>query len=233
MAEAPFVIVEAIYPGMTQLDFTAPHTVFSRIPGAQTIVASRDGGEVESDGGLVFARTTRLADIERCDLLFFPGGLAATEVANDAAFMAEARRLAAGAKYLTSVCTGSLVLAATGLLKGRRAACHWAWRDMLSLFGAIPDPARVARDGNIITGGGVTAGLDFALVVAAELAGEAFAQGLQLNLEYAPAPPFNAGRPETAPPEVLARVKARMDAILPQRLAEAKAAAGTVVTIPA
>jgi putative intracellular protease/amidase len=225
MAEAPFRIVEAIYPGMTQLDFTAPHTVFSRIPGAETIVASEPGGAITSDGGLTFAGAVRLADIDRCDLIFFPGGLAATEVANDAAFMAEASRLAGGARYLTSVCTGSIILAATGLLKGRRAACHWAWRDMLTLFDVIPDASRVVRDGDIITGGGVTAGMDFALTVAAELAGDAFAQGLQLGLEYAPAPPFNAGRPEIAPPEILAAVKRGMEATLPARWAQAKAAA--------
>jgi putative intracellular protease/amidase len=225
LAEPSFRIVEAIFDGMTQLDFTAPHTVFSRIPGAETIVASTAGGEIESDGGLTFARTRRLAEIDRCDLIFFPGGLATTSVINDAAFMAEATRLAVGATYLTSVCTGSLILAATGLIKGRRAACHWAWRDLLSLFGVIPDPSRVARDGALITGGGVTAGIDFALTVAAELAGADFAQALQLNLEYAPAPPFDAGRPETAPPQVLAAVKARMDAIMPKRIAEAEAAA--------
>jgi putative intracellular protease/amidase len=228
MADHPFRIVEVIYPGMTQLDFTAPHTVFSRIPGAETIVASLPGGPIESDGGLIFAPTTAMSEIDRCDLLFFPGGFAATEVINDAAFMAEANRLAAGARYLTSVCTGSLILAATGRLKGKRAACHWAWRDMLSLFGAIPDDGRVVRDGDIITGGGVTAGLDFALAVAADLAGAEFAQILQLNLEYAPAPPFNAGRPETAPPEILALVMQRMEATKPARLAQAKEAAGRV-----
>lgn len=225
MTETPFRIVEAIYPGMTQLDFTGPHTVFSRIPRTETIVASEPGGEITSDGGLVFAGTRRMAEIDRCDLLFFPGGLAATEVANNAAFMAEATRLAKSASYLTSVCTGSIVLAATGLLRGRRAACHWAWREMLTLFGAIPDEARVARDGNIITGGGVTAGIDFALTVAAELAGEQVAQVLQLTLEYAPQPPFESGRPEIAPPEVLADAKTRMDAIWPARFAQAKAAA--------
>ena len=120
------------------------------------------------------------------------------------------------------------MLGAAGLLQGKRAACHWAWRDMLPLFGAIPDPGRVVRDGNIITGGGVTAGMDFALVVAAELAGAPFAQALQLALEYAPAPPFNSGRPETAPPEVLAEVEARMAALLPKRLAETQAAAATM-----
>src|ERR1700722_5211977 len=217
MAETPFRIVEAIYPGMTQLDFTAPHTVFSRIPGTETIVASEPGGEIVSDGGLTFAGTRRLAEVDRCDLLFFPGGFAATEGINDAAFMAQANRLAAGARYLTSVCTGSLILAAMGRLQGKRAACHWAWRDMLALFGAIPDPSRVARDGDIITGGGVTAGIDFALVVAAELAGEDMAQAIQLGIEYAPAPPFNSGRPETAPAGVLAAVQHRMDAAMPGR----------------
>ena len=226
MTDAKFSILEVIYPGMTQLDFTGPHTVFSRLPGAETRVASLAGGAVESDGGLTFAGTRRLADIDRCDLLFFPGGFAVTEVINDPAFMGEVARLAPTARYLTSVCTGSLVLGAAGLLTGRRAACHWAWRDMLSLFGAVPDPGRVVRDGDIITGGGVTAGIDFALTVAAELAGAEFAQGLQLGLEYAPAPPFNAGRPETAPPAVLAAVQANMDRLLPGRLAQVKAAAG-------
>ncbi|HTX50835.1 MAG TPA: DJ-1/PfpI family protein [Caulobacteraceae bacterium] len=232
MAEPTFRIVEVIYAGMTQFDFTAPHTVFSRIPNAETIVASAPGGAVTSDGGLTFAGTKAMAEIEGCDLLFFPGGFAATEVINDAAFMAQANRLASGARYLTSVCTGSLILAATGRLRGRRAACHWAWRDMLTLFGAIPDPARVARDGDIITGGGVTAGIDFALTVAAELAGEDFAQALQLQLEYAPSPPFNAGRPETAPPEILARVRRNMEAILPKRLAQAQAAAARLEPLP-
>jgi putative intracellular protease/amidase len=225
MSASPFCIVEIIYPGMTQLDFTAPHTVFTRIPGAEVIVASEPGGEIASDGGLVFAGTTPLAGIDRADLVFLPGGFAATEVMNDAAFMRELTRLASGARYLTSVCTGSLILAATGLIRGRRAACHWAWRDLLELFDVVPDPARVARDGNLITGGGVTAGLDFALTVAAELAGEALAQAVQLGIEYAPAPPFQSGRPEIAPPEVLARVRRQMDAMLPTRVAQAKQAA--------
>ena len=139
MAAQDFLIVETIYRGMTQLDFTGPHTIFSRIPGVSVVVASAAGGPVESDGGLVFAGTRRMAEVERCDLLFVPGGMAATDVIHDEAFMREFRRLAAGARYLTSVCTGSIVLGAAGLLKGKRAACHWAWRDMLPLFGAIVD----------------------------------------------------------------------------------------------
>jgi putative intracellular protease/amidase len=225
MTAQPFIIVEVIYPGMTQLDFTGPHTVFSRLPQTEVIVASLAGGSVESDGGLVFAGTRRMADVPRCDLLFFPGGLATTDVINDLAFMEQVRRLGSEARYLTSVCTGSLVLAAAGLLRGRRAACHWAWRDMLTLFDAIPDEGRVVRDGNVFTGGGVTAGIDFAFTVAAELAGAEFAQFLQLMLEYAPAPPFNAGRPETAPPEVMALARKLMEPMMASRTAGAKAAA--------
>ena len=118
----------------------------------------------------------------------------------DAAFIGEIRRLAERARYVTSVCTGSLILGAAGLLKGRRAACHWAWRDQLALFGAIADEGRVVRDGHVFTGGGVTAGIDFALTLAAEIAGDAFAQGLQLSLEYAPQPPFDCGRPRPPRP---------------------------------
>ena len=220
-----FRIVEAIYPGMTQLDFTAPHTVFSRLPGVEVIVASAEGGEVRTEGDLRFAGVARLAEIERCDLLFAPGGRNATVVINDRAYMDAFERLAGGARYLTSVCTGSLILAATGRLRGKRAACHWAWRDLLALFGAVPDPARVVRDGDIFTGGGVTAGLDFALTVAAELAGVEFAQGVQLALEYAPAPPFDSGRPETAPPQVLAATKRAMEKTAAERLAGVKRAA--------
>ncbi len=134
----------------------------------------------------MFAGARRIADVAACDLLCVPGGVNALEVALDKDFIGEIRRLAARARYLTSVCTGSLILGAAGLLKGRRAACHWAWRDFLPLFGAISEESRVVRDGNVITGGGVTAGIDFALTVLAEIAGENVAQTIQLGLEYAP-----------------------------------------------
>lgn len=225
MTDQPFRIVFATFPGMTQLDFTGPHQFLSRLPGSETCVASRDGGDVPADG-LVFAGTRRLADIGACDLLCVPGGVPATEAALDTVFVAEVRRLGLGARYVTSVCTGSLILGAAGLLQGRRAACHWAWRHLLPLFGAIPDPARVVRDGPVITGGGVTAGIDFALAVLAEIGGEALAQTLQLGLEYAPAPPFDAGTPETAPPAILAAYTRRMESIMPLREAQAREAAG-------
>jgi transcriptional regulator GlxA family with amidase domain len=224
MPDAPFRTVFAIFPEMTHLDFTGPHQFLSRMPNSQTIVASSTGGAIAASG-LTFADTVALSSIAKCDLICVPGGVAATKVAQDAVFMAELKRLAAGARYVTSVCTGSLVLGAAGLLKGKRAACHWAWRDLLPLFGAIPDTRRVVRDGNIITGGGVTAGIDFALTVIAEVAGEQIAQQIQLGMEYAPAPPFDSGRPETAPPEVLARYREAMSRNADGRRAEAEAAA--------
>lgn len=208
---AEFPVVFALYPHVTQLDFTGPHEVLARLPGAHCILASSTGGDLEADGGLVFTRVRRLAEIERCALICVPGGFGTIEAMEDQELLAQLRRLAKTARYVTSVCTGALVLGAAGLLKGKRATSHWAWRDALSAFGATPDPARVVRDGNVITGGGVTAGIDFALTVMAEIAGDEYAQSVQLSIEYAPAPPFNSGRPELAPPHVLAGTQQRYE----------------------
>ena len=206
MAEE-FSVVFALYPHVTQLDFTGPHEVLARLPGAQCILASSTGGDLEADGGLVFTRVRRLAEIERCALICVPGGFGTIEAMEDQELLAQLSRLAKTARYVTSVCTGALVLGAAGLLKGKRATSHWAWRDALAAFGATPDSARVVRDGNIFTGGGVTAGIDFALTVLAEVAGDEFAQSVQLGIEYAPAPPFNSGRPELAPAHILANTQ--------------------------
>jgi putative intracellular protease/amidase len=224
MSKPSFEIVFVLFDGVTQLDFTGPHQVLSRLPGATIRMASVAGTPIAADG-LVFASLSRLAEVDRCDVLIVPGGFGTSAAMGDAALLGEIRRLAAEAGFVTSVCTGSLLLAAAGLLQGRRAACHWASRDLLKLFGAIPDPDRVVCDGHLITGGGVTAGIDFALTLAAELAGAEMAQAIQLSLEYAPSPPFNSGRPETAPPEVLARVKQVTARTWPERLAAAEAAA--------
>jgi cyclohexyl-isocyanide hydratase len=225
MSDRQPVIVFALFPGVTQLDFTGPHQVFAALPGASVILASAEGGAIES-GGIIFAALRRLAEIPECDVVCVPGGRGITDNAiGDAAFLGELRRLAATAKFVTSVCTGSLALGAAGLLRGKRAACHWAWRDLLSPFGAIPDGGRVVRDGNVITGGGVTAGIDFALNVVAELTDPETAQAIQLQIEYAPAPPFDAGLPETAPPAILARVRERMSAMATQRRDAVEAAA--------
>ena len=225
MSERELVIVFALFPGATQLDFTGPHQVLSRLPGATVTLASPQGGSVEADG-LVFAGLRRLAEIPACDLICVSGGSGVTDNAiHDSEFLAELRRLAATARYVTSVCTGSIALGAAGLLGGKRAACHWLWRDLLVPFGAIADPARVVRDGNVITCAGVTAGIDFALSVAAELVGPEAAQVLQLQMEYAPDPPFDAGSPETAPPAVLARVRELNAPLMVRRRAAVEAAA--------
>ena len=205
-------IVIPVYDEVTQLDFTAPLQFLSMVPDITVIVASVGGVPVASQG-LSFAKLADLESVESCDVLCVPGGLGCIQAMEDPRYLSSIRRLAQTAEYVTSVCSGSLILGAAGLLKGRHAASHWAWRDMLSEFGAVPDSARVVRDGNVLTGGGVTAGADFALSLISEL-GQDVAQCVQLGLEYAPAPPFNAGRPETSPEHVRAAVTAQMDGLL-------------------
>lgn len=221
-------VVFALFPRITQLDFTGPHEVLWRLPGAQCVLASAAGGVVQADGGLRFD-TQPLASVDRCDVLLVPGGFGVMAAMEDPVFIAELQRLGRGARYISSVCTGSLALAAAGLLQGRRAACHWAWRDLLARFdGVTPDPGRVVRDGPVFTGGGVTAGIDMALTLMAEITGAATAQAVQLGIEYAPAPPFDCGRPERAAPEVVAAVTQRMATMLPERYAAAERAAAAL-----
>jgi len=223
-ATAGLTIVIPLFPGVTQLDFTGPHQVLSRAPGARVVTASLGGRDIEADG-LVFAGLADLARVERCDVLLVPGGLGAVEAMLDERFLREIRRLGAGARYRTSVCTGALILAAAGFLTGRRATTHWAWRELLEPFGVVVEAARVVRDGPVITGGGVTAGLDFAFTLLAEIAGEEQAQAVQLGLEYAPAPPFAAGRPETAPAQVVAAYRRRIGPLTAGRRAAVQEAA--------
>jgi cyclohexyl-isocyanide hydratase len=226
---ADFTVVFALYPGVTQLDFTGPYEVFWRLPGAECVLASACGGDLKAEGGITFAKVRRLADVERCALICVPGGFGTIEAMEDQELLTQIKRLAGSARYVTSVCTGSLVLGAAGLLKGKRAASHWAWRDALSAFGATPDSARVVRDGNVITGGGVTAGIDFALAVMAEIAGDDYAQLVQLSMEYAPAPPFNSGRPDIAPPHILAHTHRRYERVRRARDAAIERAAARLM----
>jgi cyclohexyl-isocyanide hydratase len=225
---ADFPVVFALYPRVTQLDFTGPLEVLSRLPRARVVLASALGGELALEGGPTFARLEKLAHVEECALLCVPGGFGCAAAMLDPAYLEALRRLGARARYVTSVCTGSLLLGAAGLLRDKRAACHWAFRELLSLFGAIPDAARVVRDGNVITGGGVTAGIDMALTVVAEIAGRDVAEAVQLAIEYAPEPPFDSGRPELARAEILAAVRGRFDAVWPERVAAAQRAAAAL-----
>jgi len=220
-----FSVVFALYPSVTQLDFTGPFEVFARLPNARCILASVAGGTIQGDGGITFAGVARLADVTECALLCVPGGFGTIAALGDQSYISALRRLGSRAQYVTSVCTGSLLLAAAGLLHGKKAACHWAWRDLLTAFNVEPSAERVVRDGRVITGGGVTAGIDLALAVMAEVAGVDYAQTVQLALEYSPEPPFDCGRPERARPAIIAAARRRMDGVLVERDAAVRRAA--------
>lgn len=201
-----------LFPNVTQLDFTGPLQVLHRLPGATTHIVAKTRDPVPSDCGLSLVPTATFADCPPVDLLCVPGGFGVDDAMGDAETMDFVRRAGAQAKYVTSVCTGAFILGAAGLLKGKRATTHWAYHDLLPLVGAIPEHARLVRDGNTFTGGGVTAGIDFALTLAAEIAGADVAQSIQLAIEYDPAPPFDAGHPGRAPAAVLSRMTDRYGA---------------------
>jgi cyclohexyl-isocyanide hydratase len=198
-----------LFSNLTQLDFTGPLQVLHRLPGATTHIAAKTRDPVPSDCGLSLMPTTTFAECPPLDLICVPGGFGVDDAMADAETIAFVKRQGAQAQYVTSVCTGAFVLGAAGLLQGKRATTHWAYRDFLPLVGATPEHARVVRDGNTITGGGVTAGIDFALTVVAELAGADAAQQIQLAIEYDPAPPFDAGDPARAPQDVRAAMIGR------------------------
>src|SRR6201993_5184002 len=199
-----------LFPRVTQLDFTGPLQVFSSLPGAKVHLVWKRIEPVASDSVLTLTPTITFADCPQLDVICVPGGVGTDDMVNDEEMLAFLRRQAEGAKYITSVCTGSLVLGAAGLLKGYRAATHWSAMEYLPAFGAIPTKTRVCVDRNRFTGGGVTAGIDFALTLVSELVDRKTAEAIQLRLEYNPAPPFNAGSPETAPSDVLALVNERV-----------------------
>lgn len=202
-------IVFVIFPNVTQLDFTGPLQVLSRVPGAAIHIVAKSAAPVSTDAALTLNPTCVFADCPPADVLVVPGGFGVDDAMGDADLMAFVRREGARAKYVTSVCTGAFILGAAGLLRGKKATTHWAYHDDLKLVGAIPTKGRVVRDGNIFTGGGVTAGIDFAFTVAAELAGEDVARAIQLGIEYDPAPPFAGGSPERADAATLAAMEKR------------------------
>ena len=194
------------FPRVTQLDATGPAQVLSRVPGAKMHIVWKTRDPVPTDSGFSVVPTTTFADCPQLDVICVPGGAGQIDLMNDQETLDFLRRQAPGARYVTSVCTGSLVLAAAGLLKGYRSACHWAAREHLRAFGAIPVAERVVRDRNRISGGGVTAGIDFGLALLAELAGEDAARSVQLMMEYDPQPPFDSGSTAKASSDVVARV---------------------------
>ena len=198
-----------IFPNLTQLDFAGPMEVLNRLPESKVHIIAKSLDPVPSDCGLSLLPTTTFKDCCQLDLICVPGGGGVVGVMTDLESVDFVRKQAAGARYITSVCTGAFVLGVAGLLKGRRATTHWAYTDLLTLVGATFEKARTVTDGNVITAGGVTSGIDFALHVAAEIAGKETAQAIQLSIEYDPAPPFTSGHPDRAPASVAALVAPR------------------------
>jgi cyclohexyl-isocyanide hydratase len=200
-----------IFPNLTQLDFTGPLQVLSRVPSSATHIIAKSEAPVPSDCGLSLVPTHTFKTAPQLDLICVPGGFGVVEAIRDPQTVDFVRGQAKGARYVTSVCTGAFVLGAAGLLTGRRATTHWAYTDLLPLVGATYEKARVVRDGNLVTAGGVTSGIDFGLSIAAELAGEDAAQGIQLGIEYDPDPPFDAGHPDRAGEAIRAKLSGRYD----------------------
>ncbi|HEY9804767.1 MAG TPA: DJ-1/PfpI family protein [Leptolyngbyaceae cyanobacterium] len=204
----PISIGIVLFSGVTQLDFTGPYEVFTRFPNINLYLLSNSLEPIRSDRGLTFLPDTTFAQAPNLDVLFVPGGPGINAKLEDKDFLKFLKTQGEQARYVTSVCTGALLLAAAGLLEGYRATTHWLFLDLLAMFGVEVVKQRIVIDGNRITGGGVTAGIDFGLAIAAELYGETLAQEIQLQIEYNPQPPFNSGSPDTAPVDVLKLVQA-------------------------
>ncbi|KAF1072272.1 MAG: Isonitrile hydratase [Pseudomonas citronellolis] len=214
-----------LYPGLTQLDLTGPLEVFTRLPDTRVHLIWKDLAPVAADRGLQLLPNATFDDCPRLDVLCVPGGPGQIELMNDSTTLGFLRRAAEDCRLLTSVCTGSLLLGAAGLLDGYRATCHWASLDQLELLGARPVAQRVVRDRDRITGAGVTSGIDFALSVAAELHGSVIAQDIQLQMEYSPRPPYRSGSPLTAPSALVRASLERQAGFLAYRRAATERAA--------
>lgn len=213
----PLQIGLLLFPDVTQLDLTGPWEVFARTPGVECHLIWKDLQPVRSDRGLSILPTTSFADCPPLDVICVPGGPGQIALMSDDVTLNFLRQQAEQAKWVTSVCTGSLVLGAAGLLKGYRATSHWSSIDQLALLGAEPVSERVVRDRNRISGAGVTSGIDFALTLVAEIAGDAVAKSVQLQMEYDPEPPFTSGSPHTASPQEVEQARAKMAEFLATR----------------
>ena len=221
--QTKYCIGLVIFPGMTQLDMTGPYQVFSMMPDTRVLLLWKTLEPVTSSEGMTILPTVTFNDCPSLDVLCVPGGaIGQVEMMQDAEMLEFLRQQGKTAKYVTSVCTGSLILAAAGLLQGYRAACHWAFRDQLAMLGVEVGTERVVVDRDRITGGGVTAGIDFGLVLAGKLCGEETAKMIQLLLEYNPAPPFNAGSPESAGEVLVEQVKKFGEQLIEASLAATK-----------
>jgi cyclohexyl-isocyanide hydratase len=213
----PLRVVFLVYPNVTQLDLTGPAQVLSRLGDSRVDLVWKTREPVQTDSGFALLPTATLDETRSADILCVPGGFGCVDMMYDEEVLEWVRRVGSSAEWVTSVCTGSLILGAAGLLMGYRATSHWAWRDLLTLFGAEPVPERVVFDRNRVTGGGVTAGIDFGLALMARIRGEAFARMVQLGLEYDPRPPFDSGSPEAAGEDLVEAVRERSNRMAPDR----------------
>lgn len=220
-----------IFPRLTQLDMTGPYEVLARMPNTKVDLVAHTMEPVKTDRGMMILPTVTIADCPPLDVVVVPGGPGQQDLMEDKVVLEFLQRQARAAKYITSVCTGSLVLGAAGLLKGKRATCHWAAVEHLQALGAIPVNEKVVVDGNIVTGAGVTSGIDFALRLAAILEGEEVARQIQLQIEYDPEPPFKSGSVQTASAETVAAVRARLTSLNQQRREVARRV-GTKLGVP-
>jgi len=206
-----------LFPRLTQLDFTGPYEVLAQIPELEIFTIAAHAGPVRTEFGLEIVAEHDFQSTPQLDILCVPGGPGALEAAAQADVIAFLRAQARGVQWLTSVCTGSLLLGAAGLLQGYRATTHWLSLDLLPLVGAIPKRERVVKDRNRITGAGITAGIDFALVLVAELFGRARAEAVELMMEYNPAPPFASGDPHIADPALVEKLRGERQALQARR----------------
>jgi cyclohexyl-isocyanide hydratase len=213
------------FPQVTQLDLTGPYEVFSRLPGKRLELVWKDTAPVVSHTGFVLTPTCRLDDCPQFDVIVVPGGPGQQALMDDDTVLAFLRRQAAGARWVMSVCTGSLVLGAAGLIAGRRASCHWLSLPLVADLGGIPAEDRVVFDGTLCTTAGVSAGIDGALALVERLADRDTAEFIQLAIEYDPQPLFDAGSPRTAPTAMVERVRAMAAPMLAARAEGARAAA--------
>lgn len=210
MTETPTTIVFVLFPGITQLDFTAPAQALCRMPGAALVGAAQNLDPIATDSGFAILPTHDFASAPQADILCVPGGHGVVDALGNAATIDFIARQAAGATWVTSVCTGAFLLGRAGLLTGKRATTHWGYTQLLPLVGATYEAARIVEDGNVVTSGGVTSGLDFALSLIARIKGDAVAQAVQLAIEYDPAPPFAGGHPDRTPQAITDGLKGRV-----------------------
>jgi len=210
MTDTPTTIVFLLFPGITQLDFTAPAQALCRMPGAKLVGAAASLDPIATDSGFSILPTHDFAGAPQADILCVPGGHGVTDALGDAATIDFIARQAAGAQWVTSVCTGAFLLGRARLLNGKRATTHWGYTHLLPLVGATHEAARIVEDGRVVTSGGVTSGLDFALTLIARIKGDAVAQAIQLAIEYDPAPPFVGGHPDRTPDAITSGLKARI-----------------------